>query len=124
MTIIERIQNLLKSQGLSASELCRSTGIQQATYSAWKMKNRNPGAEYITPIAKFFGVSERYLLTGEEDAPVLLEHVDRPKTSGEELLLEYWRRLNEYGHIQTMIAVNDIMRDPKSVSKNDDDFDL
>lgn len=82
------------------------------------MKNRNPGAEYITPIAKFFGVSERYLLTGEEAAPARWDYMVTPESGGEALILEYWRRMNEFGHLRAMIAVNEIMRDPKALSEN------
>lgn len=67
MTVLERIYDELDKQGKKAARLCEATGISSGLLSTWKKRGTNPSAKYITAIADFLGVSERYLLTGESD---------------------------------------------------------
>lgn len=111
MTIIERVLQLLKDRNTSASDLCREAGIPQATFSAWKKRGTNPEARYIVPIADYFGVSERFILTGEEVAPQILIEKEI-KTEQEERILEYFRSLNDLGKSKMMVAAYDISKEP------------
>jgi transcriptional regulator with XRE-family HTH domain len=64
--MIERIVRLIDEKGMSDKELCELAGIKQSTFATWKQAGRNPGAEYVSGIASAFGVSEKYILTGED----------------------------------------------------------
>lgn len=64
--VIERITRLLKEQGKQDKELCDFIGVAQSTFVNWKKRNTDPKSKYVPDIAEFLGVSERYLLTGEE----------------------------------------------------------
>ncbi|MCI9596635.1 MAG: hypothetical protein HFE75_04925 [Firmicutes bacterium] len=66
MTVLERIYYELDKQGLRPARLCEAVGISSGLLSTWKKRGTEPGAKYIPSIAEFLGVSEKYLLTGEE----------------------------------------------------------
>lgn len=67
-SIIKRIEHLLKEQKKQAKDLCEYAEISQNTFSNWKRRGTEPNAKYISSIADFFHVSERYILTGEDAA--------------------------------------------------------
>ena len=69
MSILERIFSELEKQNIKPIRLCEHLGISTALLSTWKKRGTEPKAKYIKPIAEFLGVSENYLLTGEEDGP-------------------------------------------------------
>jgi transcriptional regulator with XRE-family HTH domain len=64
--IIERVIRLLDERGMSDKELCQASGIKQSTFATWKQNGRSPKITYAAGIANALGVSEKYLLTGEE----------------------------------------------------------
>lgn len=125
MTINERIIQLLKNKGLRGSDLCRATGIPQATFSAWKQRGTNPDAKYISAIADFLEVPERYILTGEmpiannPSAGVIIEPKE-PLTRTEERLLAYWKALNDLGQAQLLVDANRMVHDPEYTDENED----
>lgn len=64
--MVERIYNLMKERGVSASELSKATGINTSTLTQWKKGLQKPSVDAIIKIAKHFGVTTDYLLLGEE----------------------------------------------------------
>lgn len=104
MTIIQRVQSMLEERGIKASVLCEYARIDQGTYSAWKKRGTNPGAEYISAIADFFDVPERYILTGE--APKAVYDFQPQLSKSEERLLSYWRALNDLGQARLLVDAN------------------
>lgn len=114
MTVIERVQQLLKENNQSARDLCRSANLKEGTYSAWKKRGTNPSAEFIAPIAEFLGVSIYYLLTGEEP-PV--ERTTNDKA--EERLLAYWSKFNEVGKAQMLTIANAYSHIPEYNNENE-----
>lgn len=89
MDIIDRIYELYDQKGKKPYELCNYLGITQSTMSSWKTRHKNPAADQLEPIAKFFGVSVEYLVTGNEPEPI------RYTTKQEDELLELFRALPE-----------------------------
>lgn len=67
MTIGERVLTTIAEKGLKQGDLAKHLGTKPSTISGWKQPNRNPSSEVIVPICEFLGVSEHFLLTGEED---------------------------------------------------------
>lgn len=63
--VIERITRLLKEQGKQDKELCDFIGVAQSTFVNWKKRNTDPKSKYVPDIAEFLGVSEKYILKGE-----------------------------------------------------------
>lgn len=66
MEILERVYEELRKQNIKPIRLCEHLGISTSLLSTWKKRGTEPKAVYIKPMADFLGVSERYLLTGEE----------------------------------------------------------
>ena len=66
-TLYERIQDLCKSKGVSASRMCLELGMSKSTMSDLKGgRKKGVNADTAQKIAAYFGVSVGYLL-GEED---------------------------------------------------------
>lgn len=89
MHINERIFSLLAKKKCTQQYFAEYLGVSDKTVSTWKSRGSTPPAEYIHPIAKFFGVSVEYILTGEEDEPI-----SKPLNNDENRTMEYYRRLN------------------------------
>lgn len=92
MQVIERMIMLFEKQNKKPIDLCRRLDIQTSTMSSWKKRCTNPPVEYMPEIARFFGISLSYLITGEE------ERTSNSKSnisSDENTLLELYRALPE-----------------------------
>ena len=69
-TLYERIQELCKAKGVSASRMCLNLGLSKSTMSDMKSGRKNGvSASTAQKIASYFGVSVGYLL-GEEETPI------------------------------------------------------
>lgn len=64
--MIDRIEQIRKKKKMTAKQLSQSTNIPESTYSTWKKYKGNPKTKDVPGIAKALGVSEKYILTGEE----------------------------------------------------------
>ena len=102
-------ERLLREQGIDSAEVSRQTGISQSTISNWKKRNNLISPENALILAKFFGVSLEYLMTGEE-----------PQSAGEafysrdeqELIGDY-RSLNDIGKASVRAYMTGIMQNPE-----------
>ena len=77
--VIQRIVRLLKEQNRADKELCEFINVSQSTFVNWKKRNTDPKSKYLSDIAAFLGVSEKYLLTGEEitDTEIMAEKLHK-----------------------------------------------
>lgn len=66
-TMIERIVRLIKEKGVNEKTFCNAIGVAQSTFTNWKTRGTDPKSAYLKLTSEFLGVSERYLLTGEEN---------------------------------------------------------
>lgn len=57
---------LRDQRGLSDYEVSKCTGITPATFSDWKKGKSAPKVDKLLRIARFFGVSLDYLVTGQK----------------------------------------------------------
>lgn len=64
--ILERIFQLMKDQGVLDIQLQESIGISKGAISNWKRGRGNSYYQHIVAIADSLGVTEDYLLSGEE----------------------------------------------------------
>ena len=71
----ENLKELMRSKGLSARKLAEELKLSQRTLSDWlKNEDRIPrSAKTLREIAKYFGVTESYLLYGEDPFTPVLE---------------------------------------------------
>lgn len=87
MTILERINMLLEERGLRASDMCKELGIESKLYYTWNYRKTEPAAKYIPGLADYFGVTDRYIITGDSGR----------MTMDEKLLLTQYMALNDFG---------------------------
>jgi transcriptional regulator with XRE-family HTH domain len=88
VTVAERIMSLVKTSGLTITEISSKTGIDKASFTRWKNKDYKPSIDAVVSLAQFFSVSTDWLLTGEGDStPISVT----PADTTEELLLEEYR---------------------------------
>ena len=95
-------------KGLSDYEVSKCTGITPVTFSDWKKGKSAPKVDKLVRIARFFGVSLDYLVTGREatTAPQQLRYsrqvwellVEAEKANTDDLraVTDMLRRLNGY----------------------------
>lgn len=82
MTFYERCRDLAKQKGISLNELGNMVKVSGAAINGWK--TGYPRADVALRVAKAFGVSVEYLLTGEDTNGLDI-------TTGEIQLLKYYR---------------------------------
>ena len=69
MTITERIFSEIQQKHINQKEFAQKIGVNEKTFSAWKVKNTLPAADKLSIISDLLGVSTDYLLTGKEKSP-------------------------------------------------------
>lgn len=113
MLISERIYECLREKGISQIEFAKKTGISQSTISDWRRKGTNPSADKIMVICEVLGVSPYELLqgTGNEKMKELCQpdYVMIDKNSGEYVLIEAYRGLNQDGKNRVMGYINALL---------------
>lgn len=80
---------LCDERGISDSTACLEMGFSRSYAAKMKNKNGAPSMDKLTAMAKYFGVSVDYLLTGEkEKAPGITAE---SLTDEEQELISIWR---------------------------------
>lgn len=79
MSLAVRLQKLREEQHLSQEQLAEQLGVSRQAVSKWENEQANPDIENIIKLSKIFGVSNDYLLTGE-NAPNI-ETIHNPSKS-------------------------------------------
>lgn len=64
--IIQRINELLKSEGLNQSKLANGIGVNQSTVCNWLNGKKEPSIESLWKLADYFDVSVDYLIGRKE----------------------------------------------------------
>ena len=59
-------KSLCDAKGVYVSKACIEMGLSRSIAAKWKNTKTNPSAEVLPKIAKYFGVTTDYLLTGEQ----------------------------------------------------------
>lgn len=62
----ERIERLMKANGLSAYKLSKETGIPQTTLGSWKLRKVSPNMENLQKLSDYFDVPIGFFY-GEEE---------------------------------------------------------
>lgn len=61
-----RVEELLNQNGVKAADFYRAVEIIPQNFYDWKKKGTVPNARTALKVAKFFGVTVEYLMTGED----------------------------------------------------------
>jgi transcriptional regulator with XRE-family HTH domain len=59
-----RLRHLIESKGLGVDEFARDYGISQSQAFNWLKRDEPPLGKHWAPLAKFFGVSKDFLVSG------------------------------------------------------------
>lgn len=65
-----RIEELLTERQIKNGDFYKAIGIVPQAFYDWKKKDQVPYATTALKIARYFGVSVEYLLTGNRDNPL------------------------------------------------------
>ena len=71
MNVAQRIINVLDRRGISRNKMQTDLGLSSATVYTWEKRGTTPKAETLQKIAEYLGVSQHYLLTGEESKQII-----------------------------------------------------
>lgn len=88
-SIYERIEYLIKRQGLTKKSFCEQLNISTGNMGDWKRGKSTPGTHKLIEIAGFFHVSLDWLILGKMN-----ESTETVKESGEEYFFGQIRQLN------------------------------
>ncbi|WP_210492801.1 LexA family protein [Pantoea ananatis] len=66
-TLGTRLKTLRKERKLTQAQLGKAIGVSDVTIGYWEKDQNQPGGVSLTKLAKFFGVSESFFVTGKEE---------------------------------------------------------
>lgn len=66
----DRVEQLLKKNNVKPFDFYRGIGIVPQAFYDWKKKGQIPNARSALKIARYFGVTVEYLVTGETTNPL------------------------------------------------------
>lgn len=89
-TMALNIERLMKEKGVNATEVCKTLGFPNATFSDWLHAKTYPRIDKIEKMALFFGVSKKDLV--EEYVSAMDLRALAEQTVEEQRLLELWRK--------------------------------
>ena len=64
--MVKRIERELRERKISKSTFYEEAGVSSAAFSQWRTGARSPSVPSIQSIARFFGASVDWVLTGKE----------------------------------------------------------
>ena len=65
----DRVEQLLNEQGIKPGDFYKDIGIVPQAFYDWKKKDQIPYTTTALKVARYFGVTVEWLVTGEEDTP-------------------------------------------------------
>ena len=118
LTITERIFVALAQKKLSQKEFAKRIEVNEKTVSAWKKNNSLPPVDKISKISDCLGVTINYLLTGEEEKPVIQQSQNFQQiNSREKELLKYFKMLSKEEQIR-LIARAEVLAEQAKLEEN------
>lgn len=65
-TFIERLENILKQNKITQTEIAEAINLRRPTISEWKKNGNVPAGDICCKIADFLNVSVEWLITGKD----------------------------------------------------------
>lgn len=91
--IFERIETLSNERKISQKELSEYLGLASpVVFANWRRRDSMPDADTAVKIARFFGVTVEYLVTGETSNPL--------QQTSEDLSVKYHEILHKYDSLK------------------------
>jgi len=109
MIIQEILKQLILEKGVNVSDVVRETGLSPTPiYAILNGKAKRPLSSTINKLANYFGVSPKYLLTGESGAET--DNSELNKKIGEAVKREFQKRLDDAGPSLNKVRLHDGQR--------------
>ena len=110
MCISERLRQVCEAKNWKIKDFAEQTGIAYRTLQGYVGGEREPNAEGMTSIAKA-GVNLNWLVSGEGE--MFLSDVKINLTTKEEILIKYYRKMDENTREAFYISFNEIVKQKK-----------
>ena len=82
--VYKRLESLVAKNGTSFAEVSRETNISKSIFSDLKSeRTKKPSADYANRLAKHFGVTVNYILTGDESPNTVQQKKPTAEAEGE-----------------------------------------
>ncbi|WP_238652496.1 helix-turn-helix domain-containing protein [Paenibacillus piscarius] len=127
-SIYERIEFLIKKQGMTKKSFCAQLGISTGNMGDWKRGKSTPGTHKLIEIAGFFQVSLDWLVLGKQTMTVqesggdyFFDEIRQPSCHPTELLPEQKNFIKEYLAFTEYRKRLDKNRDGVPEEKQDED---
>ena len=109
MSVYSQLEKLCQERGISISNLAEKTGLNRATFSAWK-RGAKPKNSSIKTLADYFGVGTEYLLGDDEGTPSKWDSAYdsdhyMPLSSQEKQILDMFRGVSEMGRLRMIQSI-------------------
>lgn len=113
----QKIEELLKENGINKRKLALDTSIPYTTINGWLKEDKNPTLNNLITLADYFQCSIDFLSGRENDYGIIQSINEHPKTTLNEMeLLEAFRSLDE-DEQQAIIQTAKIMQKAKEKQK-------
>ena len=89
--VIDRIEALLAEQNKQKKDLLSYLGLGDSVFTKWRYNNGKSYLKYISEISDYFGVSQSYILSGDND-----EFKCSDLTKDEQYLINRYRLLDPH----------------------------
>ena len=105
MNIIENIENIMKTKGITAYKLEKDNILNQTTFSSWR-KGKDPAVSKIEKIMQYLDVTPNEIFGyNENEAAAPAQEVTL--TENEKELLKYFRQLPDREQLKMIGRVED-----------------
>lgn len=101
----KNIKRYMDDFELDRKELASIAGVAYSTLSDWLNANKYPRIDKIEKMANYFGISKADLV---EDSPVPNLSNTKKLTEKEELLLDKYNKLNDFGQTEAIKRVSEL----------------
>lgn len=93
---LEKIENLMKKNNLTANKLAIACKLQNNTFTYWKNGKTKPTIDVLIRIADYFNVSIDYLV-GRETPAQIIQNIDITNTDNElNQFITFWKQMDEF----------------------------
>ena len=124
MDIGKRIKDRRKQLGISAETLAEAISVSPATIYRYESGDiEHMGIDKLTPIARYLGTNEAYLMGWTDDPslrPFNGSSSDFPLTDDEVVLIENYRELNDEGQSKVLDYTVDLVAGGRYIKTDPD----
>ena len=93
---LEKIENLMQENNLTANKLAIACKLQNNTFTYWKNGKTKPTIDALIRIADYFNVSIDYLVGREIENPNIQNVTTSDTDDDIKQFMKYWNQMDEF----------------------------